>query len=697
MLLQKLFNPKSVAVIGASQNPLKLGHQVLKNIIDCGYKGKIYPININPEVKEILGYPAFQSVKAVPEKIDLALVIIPAKNTPSVIEECGQKKIPFCIIISSGFKEIGGEGLLLENKIVELAKKYHLRILGPNCLGLINPVIHLNASFALGCPLIGPIAFISQSGAMCTAALDWATSSNLGFSRFISMGNKADISEIELLEFLKDDPYTKVVLAYLESITDGQKFREKAFALTRKKPLIILKPRAENPMVAKALQSHTGALTSSAVIEDALFKQIGAIRANTLEELFDFAEALSSQPPLKGDRIAILTNAGGAGVIAADAVQKNGLKLAQLNNRTVKILKTSLPPAASITNPIDLLGDAQAKHYLIALKALVDDKDVDGIIVLLTPQTATQIKETAESIVTISSIAKKPIVTSFIGGFKVGIGIKILEKNHIPHFEYPERAVMAMKTLLLAHQYRLIKKHFEPIEIDPLVKNRNKKRLQQIPLSPPNTDAILQSYGIPVVKTFLAKNKEELRILTKKIKFPVVLKIFSPDIIHKSDVGGVKVNLKNINEVEKAYDEILKNVRLKKPEANIIGVTLSPMISEGKEIILGMKRDPIYGPAIMFGLGGIYIEVLKDVSFRVAPISREEASEMISEIKSSPLLFGTRGEKPSDIEAIIDLILKLSQLSLDYPQISEIDLNPVKVFEKDKGCLCIDARFVLYQ
>jgi acetyltransferase len=691
--LEKLLNPSSVAVIGASLTKGKIGHDVLLNIKESGYKGKIYPIN--PKDTEVMGYKAYPSVLDVKDDIDLAVFAIPAPAVVEVMKECGDKGIKAAIVISAGFKETGPEGKKLELELAAAAKKHGIRVLGPNCLGFISSTIHLNASFAATSPLPGDIAFFSQSGALCTAILDWAVKEKIGFSKFISLGNKADISETDFLRALGEDPDTKVILGYIEDVKDGHEFMRVAREVTAKKPVIICKAGGTKAG-AKAASSHTGSLAGSEVAFDAAFAQTGIIRAATIEDLFDYAVAFSYQKLPKGDKLAIITNAGGPGIIAVDAVERSQFaKVAPLAKETTDYLRGKLPKTAALNNPVDVIGDADDQRYKIAVEALLKDPNVNGLVVILTPQSNSKIKETAE--VLVANRDDKPIFTSFMGGKLVEQGVNILQDNKIPNYRFPERAVSSFNTMV---KYKNIlgvpREAAKPFKVD---KEKVKKiideavKIGQKEIPEYLARDIIESYGFRLPKSVLAKDAKEASKAAEKTGYPVVMKIASPDILHKSDVGGVKVNLKTAKEVEDAFNEMVQKAKKAVPNAKIMGVLIQEMVTGGKEVILGMTKDAQFGPMLMFGLGGIYVEVLKDVSFRVAPITAREATEMIEGIRSVALLKGVRGEKPADIESIKDSLLRLSQMVTEFPMIRELDINPLKVFSVDQGgSVAIDAR-----
>jgi acetyltransferase len=698
-MIKFFFNPKSIAVIGASTKKNKLGYTLLKNLIDFKYGGKIYPIN--PKYQKILKLKTFPSVLDVQGKIDLAIVVIPSKIIPLVLEQCGRKKIKSVIIISAGFREIGDKGKELENKIIKIAEKYRIKILGPNCLGILDSINNLNASFAGQMLQKGKIGFISQSGAICCAVLDWAEKMNIGFSRFVSLGNMAGVNEIDFLRFFKKDSKTKTIITYLEQITDGKKFIKEASQITKTKPLIVIKS-GETKEGRQAVLSHTGALAKSNEMTKFAFQQNGIIQANSLLELFDLIKFYSAEFLLNSQKIAILTNAGGPGAITVDAVKKNNLELSNFQRKTVKLLEKKLPVSASVKNPVDLIGDAKADRYKIALDILIKDKKTGAIIIILTPQSVTEIKKTAETIIELSKKTKKPILTSFIGGKNIKQANEILSKANIPVYDYPEQTV---KVLAKVWNYEKWKKENQRMnssvgfkisknsfnKIEKIIKEAKKKNLKQ--LNAFDTEKILKIYKILVIKSYLARDSNEAMKISRRINQPVVLKISSPDIVHKTDTGGIKRNLKNSKEIKSAFEEIIKNVKKKFPKAKINGIIIQPMVQEQKEMILGIKQDELFGPFVMFGSGGIFAEVFKDISFRLSPLTKQEARKMIKETKAMKILKGTRGQKPANIEAIVKILLNLSVLSQDFPEIKEVDINPLMAGEKK--AIAVDARMMI--
>ena len=694
MLLRKLFNPESVAIVGASTHEGKIGHILVKNLLTYDYPGKIFPIN--PKASEILGLKAYSSLKNIPERVDLAIIAVKPVDVLETIKICGEKNIEAAIVISAGFKETGPKGAKLEQELKKLAKENGIRILGPNCLGLIDTHSKLNASFATGMPEQGEIGFFSQSGAMCVAILDWVLGEKIGFSKFISLGNKTDISEIDMLIALGEDKNTKVILGYLEGIENGPAFIQVAQEVSKKKPIVIIKAGVTSAG-AKAVSSHTGSLAGSESAYQAAFKQSGVIRAKTINELFNYALAFVKQPLPKGPRVAILTNSGGPGIIAADACDQSALQLVRLNSETAEKLRSFLPPVASFVNPIDIIGDAHFDRYDQALKVLLEASNVDAVIVILTPTATIEIKETAKAVVKHAQKTNKPILCSFMGKMQVEKGVRYLKKHGIPNYLCPEDAVMVLEKMWQRQHWlsQPLSTYFQ-IQADRARVRyllEMAKRQGRFHLTETEAREILKAYGFSLPQTRLARTKEDAVEAAKNIGFPVVLKIVSPDISHKTDVGGVILKLETPQAVKEAFTEIMLRVKEKFPKAAIYGISVQEMIQGAKETIIGFTRDPQFGPLLMFGLGGIYVEILKDVSFRIAPIGKREALEMIREIKTYPLLRGIRGEPPTDVSALVEGILALNQMALDFPEIIEAEINPFLV--RTKGSTAVDARLTI--
>jgi len=693
--LDALFAPKSIAVIGASNRQGSVGRAVFTNILLNEYTGTVYPVN--PKDRSISGVRSYPSIGDLPESVDVAVVVVPAAVVPAVTEECGKKGVKGLIIISAGFKEVGQDGATLERQVASLAQKYSMRMVGPNCLGTINtdPEVRLNASFASQMPLEGSIAFASQSGALGEAVIDYATGEGIGFSKFISVGNKADVNENDILEYLRADPKTKVILLYIEDIVDGRKFVDTVSKVTQEKPIIAVKAGV-SPEGAKAATSHTGALAGSDEAYNAILKQSGVLRVESIIDLFDYARAFAKQPLPRGNRVAIITNGGGPGIMATDASVRYGMQISQFSEATKAKLRAGLPKEASVNNPVDLIGDAQSDRYELALQAL-DDEGVDCGLVLLTPQAMVDLKKVAETIASVGPRSGKTILTSILGLTDITPAVEVLESNNIPHYTFPESAVRALAAM---HEYqgwieraRTQIKHFE-VDIgkaQEIISSAKRAGLTNLP----QDDAlrILSTYGLPVIKTETASSKAEAVEAAKRIGYPVAMKIISPDVVHKIDVGAVKLDLNSDQDVSEAFDEILKNVNSRVPRARIEGVILQEYITGGTETIIGIHRDPKFGPLLMFGLGGIYVEAYRDVSFRLAPIRELSADNMISQIRGSKILQGFRGQPPADTRAIAECIERLSQLSIELPDVLELDVNPLVAFTN--GCRALDARIII--
>lgn len=695
MSLRNFFCPDSVAIIGAAREEEKVGHAILDNIISSGFKGKLFAIN--PHADKIHSIQCYPSILNVPVNVDLAIIVIPAQYVLQALKECSRKKVKWAIIISAGFKETGTEGAKKECELIAKAKEYGIRILGPNCMGIIDTKCPINATFSQLMPPRGNIGFTSQSGALGSAILDWAKTNKIGLSKFVSLGNKVDISENDLFDYWESDENTRVITAYLEGVVNGKQFIKVSSRVSKNKPIIVIKS-GNTDAGARAVSSHTGTLAGSAKAYEAAFKQAGIIRANTIRDLFNYATAFSSQPLPKGKKVAIITNAGGPGIMATDACEKNNISLTSLSKETIDKLKGFLPEAANFYNPIDVLGDAQADRYRKALEVVVKDDNVNALIVLLTPQAMTQPLETAKAVVEVFNKNSRsiPVVASFIGGSEIEKAVKYLTENNIPGFDIPEEAVDTLKVMMEYTDWK--SRPVFPIEKFNVDREKVKKVFEQcrveerLELGELEAREILKAYGIRIPEAELASDINAAKEIAKKIGYPLVLKIVSPNILHKTDVGGVKIGIKNEKELEESCEDIIFNVRRYMPDVNIRGVLVQEFIEDKKETIIGISEDPQFGPMIMFGLGGIYVEALKDVSFRMAPLSRHEAAEMIEEVKTVSLLKGTRGEDPSDIESIIEIMLKVSQLIIDFPEIVEMDINPLFVKKQGEGSIAGDVR-----
>jgi len=696
--LEKFIKPNSVAIIGASREPGAVGHEIVRNILESGFKGEIYPVN--PKTNVLLGLKCYRSVLDVGKEIDLGVVAVPASIVPKVAEEAGESGVKCLIVVSAGFKEIGVEGAAREKELISICRKYGMRLLGPNCLGIINTVTPINASFARQMPGRGRMAFLSQSGALCTAVLDWAEREGIGFSSLISLGNMADTDETDFIELLRWDEETKAILVYIEGVKDGKRFLEIVPKVTRIKPVIVLKAGVSD-IGARAAASHTGSIAGSKVAYESAFKRCGVLKADSIEELFNLGIALSSQSPPKGRNLAILTNAGGPSIVTADSVAANNLHLAWLSPSTVEKLRSNLPSESSWINPVDVLGDALPDRYSLALETLLNDDWVDAVIVILTPQAMTQPLETAKRMIELKSkFPEKPITAVFMGGETIREAVKLLSENGIPNFNFPEDAVPVIAKMVeygefISEERRLEIPKFK-VDKETVRRILDRAKLERrVNLLSVEAREVAKAYGIPVPRYGLAQDKRQAIEISRKIGYPVVMKVISPQILHKTDIGGVKLNLKSDAEVEIAFNEIVRNASIFMPEAKVYGVEVQEMVPQGREMIIGMHRDLQFGPLLMFGLGGIYVNLLRDVSFRLAPISREEAYEMIMETKAYALLRGIRGEASSDIDSVVDILLRTSQLSMDFEEINEIDINPVFVYERGGGSLALDVKITI--
>ncbi len=699
--LETIFHPKSVAIVGTNKVKGTVPHDILYNILKADFNGIVYPVS--PREKSIKGIKAYKYVLDVPDDIDLAILVFPSSVCHMALEQCGQKGIKSVIIISAGYKEVGEAGLKREQQLIEIARKYDMSFIGPNCLGVINtaPEINLDASFAREMPIQGNIGFLSQSGALCTAVLDYASAKHIGFSKFISFGNKADISEIDLLYYLMNDEETKVILMYLEEVSDGKALMEAAREVIEKsgKPILVIKS-GRTDEGASAAASHTGSLTGKDEICDAAFEQAGIIRCDNIEEMFNRARAFAYQPPPKSEKVAIITNAGGPGVLTTDAAISTGLKLAKFSDETTAILKKALPATANINNPVDVIGDAKSDRYLVAIQAAFDDPDVSGVFVILTPQSMTDIDTIAADVARIADGQSKPIYTSFMGEKDVASGIDILQRHNIPHYILPESMCDAYHAVYYFHENVKPKVRQLP-DLDNIQGELARKVMDKVNangrtyIPEVETIELLETYGLPVPRGKLASTVDEAVKTAEEIGYPVVMKVVSDDIIHKSDVKGVELNLGSADEVKDAWDRIHSNVKSAMPDASVTGLYVIKMIKGAEEIILGIKRDPSFGPVLLFGLGGIFVEVFKDVSFGVAPLSREEAMHMLEQTKAYKILIGARGKNPRDMDSIVDALLRLGQLAVDFPEIDELDINPLFVLDEGKGSVIGDARMIL--
>jgi len=695
MSIEKLFTPESVAVVGASRTEGKIGYTILNNLIRDGFKGDIIPIN--PAVTELLGLPCFPSLTEYGKEVDLVILALPSTQVKSIIDECAKVKVKAVIVTATGYCETGPEGAALEQELAELCRRHDMRLLGPNCLGFMNTTNNMNASFAGDMPAAGGITIFSQSGALCTVMLDLATDKHLGIAKLISVGNKADISGVDILAYLAKDKQTKVIVGYLEDIVSGKNFIKAAEDAANKKPVIILKSGTTQAGL-KATVSHTGILASADTAYGAAFKRSGVIRADTFESLFDYASALSMQPLPKGNNIFIITNAGGPGIMAADAVESAGMNVVESEVKIENVLNSQLPSQTNAGSPIEILGDLDPAGYGNAVKAALGDPKIDSILVVLTPRAMVKPAETAKAIVT-SMDGVKPVVAVFMGYSNRTISRKELIKAGLPCYDSPERAVEALKGMV---EYGAWKQR-PPRSVTRFKVNRRRverilsrrQRIGMLQLGEVKGKDVLGAYGFHVPEGALASNAEEATEIAERIGYPVAMKIVSPDIVHKSDLGGVFLNVSNSEAVEDTYDLMTLKIHKKVPEARIQGVYVEKMVGKGLEVIIGMTRDPQFGPMLMFGLGGIFVEVMKDVTFHLAPITEQEAIQMLKSTKSYAMLQGRRGQDGVDIAAIASGLQRISQLTTDFPQILELDINPFIVGDFGSEPVVADVRMTL--
>jgi acetyltransferase len=694
-----IFSPKSIAVLGASTAKGKVGHDIFANILRGNYQGTLYPVN--SKARSVLSVKAYPTILDIPDQIDLAMVILSPHLALKSIEDCVKKGVKGIIIVSAGFKEVGGEGVEIENRIAQMCAEAGIRLVGPNCLGVINPSpdVSMNASFSARMPSPGNISFISQSGALCTAVLDFAAHRGFGFSKFISIGNKADVDELDLLKYYHKDPKTDVIMIYMEELQRaGAEFIQAVHEMTNgEKPTPVLAIKSGRSVAgAAAAASHTGSLAGPDTLYDAIFNEAGIIRCNTVNELFDYAEAFSCRKIPSGNRVAIVTNAGGPGIIATDMTVSSGLELAKFSESTVEELRKYLPVTANFHNPVDVIGDATRDRYENALATVISDRGVDAALIILTPQSMTDAIGTAQAIVEISQKTPKPVVCSFMGIVDVSEGVHMLQKNRIPVYTFPENAAAALGKLFLATRWinrKQLPQYQQTFDSEGAAKLIEKFQEQgKETLGELDGGELLKCYGFNVLPMALATTEAEAVSISKDIGFPLVMKIVSPQITHKSDAGGVKINIQTEDEVRNIFNQIMKSATAYNPDAKLEGILVQKMAPSGTEVILGVNRNPNdCGHSIMFGLGGIFVELFKDISFRLAPLGRNNARRMIRSIKGYPMLNGFRGRPIADVESIEKLLVGLSQMVLDNPLIKELDINPLLVHEKGKGATVADV------
>lgn len=691
--LSYFFNPRSVAVIGASRDRHKLGYGVVRNLHEYHYRGEIYPVN--PHARDVLGYPCYPDISAVPQPVDLAIVVVPVAHVIPMVEACGQHGVPAVVVVSGGFSEVGPAGEARERELRDTARRYQMQLLGPNCIGTIDTHTPVNTTFVVGMPRVGDIAFISQSGAVVAAVIDWALGAGVGFSRMVSLGNSADVNETELLAEMADDPQSHVITGYLEGVADGRAFIEVAARAARIKPVVMLKVgRGEGG--ARAVASHTGALAGSAEAYDAAFRKSGVLRASGLEELFDWARALAWQPLPQGNRVAVLTNAGGPGILAVDALEAAGLALAPLTDATREYLASRCPPHASVRNPVDVLAGSGPGTYARALDALLADETVDAAVVIQAPQDWFFPTSLAEVIGEVAAGSKKPVLACIMGLASTADALNILHRRRIPNYAFPGRVASTLAAMLARRRWL----ETPPDPVAPLFEVDLAAAEALLPdsaavLSGAETGALLRAFGVAVPGDGLARTAAESVALADRLGYPVALKIVSPDISHKSDVGGVLVGLADAAAVRAGFAQMLAAVQAQRPEARIEGVMVQELIPAGQEVIVGWKRDTQFGPVLLVGSGGTEVELVRDVAMGIAPLTRNEAEQMLDQTLVSRRLAGWRGTPPADREAVIDALLRLSQMSLALPRVAELEINPLRVLAAGRGAVAVDGRAIV--
>jgi acetyl coenzyme A synthetase (ADP forming)-like protein len=690
--LTPFFAPRGVAVVGASQDPTKLGYGLARNLVQSNFQGVVH--FVNPKGGSLLGRPMYPSISQVPDPVDLAILLIPARFIPPSLEECGQRGIRAVVIGSGGFRETGPEGAALEERCLQIARVQGIRVLGPNCIGLLDTHLPIDATFLPPPgPLPGDVAFISHSGAICAAVIDWARGQGFGLSRLVSLGNQADVNETDTLAPVAADPFTHVLTLYLEGVSDGRRFVAEASRVTRNKPVIALKV-GRFSSGQRAVASHTGALAGQENAFNAAFRRAGVIRADTSEEMFDWARALAWCPPPIGRTVAVLTNAGGPGVTAADALEAGGMQLAQLSPVTQEALRSLLPSAASLHNPVDMLASASPEQYAACLRLLLDDQGVDAAMVILPPPPMFTAGAVAKSLIPVIHASEKPVVVALMGERLIQEAVEHFRAAHVPEYRFPERAASALAVLAQRAEY-LARSAEKPMILQEVNTDEAEAILAGAGdgwMAPQDANMLLKAYGIPTPITCLARSAASAAEAALEAGFPVALKIESPDIAHKSDVGGVLLNLEDENSVRRGYSTLVENVRRVKPEARILGVQVQRMIPCGQEVIIGAVRDAQFGPLVMFGSGGVEVEGLKDVAFALAPLTSEEADHLLESTWAGRKLKGFRNLPPADRQAVLNTLFRLAQLASDFKNIVEVEINPLRVLPPNQGVYAIDVR-----
>ena len=697
MPLAPFFTPRGVAVIGASATVGKLGHGVVRNLLQYGYQGGVYPVN--PRAETIFGQTCYPDIASVPDPVDLAVIIIPAPAVPSVLRSCARRGIGAVTILSGGFAETGREGAERQAEIITIAREHDMRFIGPNCVGVLDTHSGLNTTFIEQMPDPGSIAFFSQSGAMGGALIDWARGQHIGLSHFSSLGNAADVNETDMIVALADDPNTTVIAAYIEGVGDGVAFMQAASAVTRRKPIVVLKVGGTGAG-ARAVASHTASLAGSGAAYRAAFAQCGVLQAQTAEDLFGIALGLAYQPPPRGDRVAIITNAGGPAAIAADALERNGLMLPEPDADIHSALRSAFGPTPQLFNPIDLLGAASTREFEAAASILLESNHYDAILAVLVPNTANDPAGIADGLARAGAGSEKPIYACYMGDVSIRAGRKRLHQHRIPCYPFPENAAPALGAARNWQRWLDTPQQQSQPSPPPLplaIRQALDQHLASGHFALGETELypLLETLDFPISPALLTHSPTEAVSFADQVSYPVILKIASPDILHKSDVDGIRLNLSTAAELVEAHNDLLDQMQATLPEARLSGVLVQKMAGPGMEVIIGMRRDPNFGPMLMFGGGGIYVEALKDVAFRIAPFTRTDARNMIAETVAGRLLTNPRGGEPGDIDAVVELILKVADLALAVPELSEFELNPVIVHLAGHGATVVDARAIL--
>ncbi len=692
--LAPFFSPSGVAIIGASTDPRKLSHGILKNMTLYGYEGGIYPVN--PKAVEILGLKSYADVSLVPDPVDLAVVVLPAPMTPSVLHACGERGIKAAVIISGGFREVGGSGIKLEEECRQIAGQYGMRLIGPNCVGTLDLHTGLNTTFIEGVPAVGSIGFLSQSGAVCGGVVDFIANKHIGFSHFASLGNELDVDETDMIAYFGEHPKVKVIAAYVEGIQDGEKFIRVASEVSRQKPIVMLKA-GRTSAGAKAVSSHTGSLAGSYSAYQAAFKQAGVVEVDDLQALFDAAWSLSCQPLPRGNRVAIFTNAGGPAALASDSLAANGFKLAEISEEQQAVLAEELNPSAQVGNPVDMLGGAEPHEFAHCLSTLLDDQSNDVLLPMLVPQSLVDPAEVARAIVAEANKTDKTVLACMVGEKSLRDARKVLHQNNVPMSNFPEVPGQVLGAMW-QYAHWLKTKPMKPFAFNDIKTQKVVETLaerEKDVLGEAETRPLLKAYGLDLIPGGIAKDVSEAVQIANEIGYPVAIKVVSPQILHKSDMGGIQLNLSNEEDLRDGIISMAETIAGNAPDAEIKGYLVERMAPEGMEVIIGMRRDPTFGPLMMFGLGGVTVELFKDVGFGIAPLTPDQALDMIESTRAGRLLQGYRGGRVYDLDAVIDAIGRLSRLALDQPEIAEVEINPLLILPEGEGAKVLDARMIL--